>query len=121
MNNPEHIRFVYEPKRTGHAKDNLYHVMTGLVSDRQWEIPRDVLANAGFELVHNSVRAASNVPSSATFHHYPSGSTVLVHDDTFHPGAKIFGERREIAHNALVTLVKPYGFELKQVEAHANI
>ena len=111
ISNPIHL--VYTPKRTNHVKDSLYNMMTGSALSDEFEIDRRKMKDSGFELVHDSVRGDSAIPSAVTYHHYPSGSTVLVEDDPFNPGAKIFGERAKEARDSLVALVKPYGFELR--------
>lgn len=108
---------MYEPKKSGHVKDNLYHMMIGNSLNDEWEINRKKLSDAGFELVLDAVRGASVIPCAAIFHHYPSGSTVLLEDSRPDPIAKVFGNGRETARDALIELVRPYNFELKEVSA----
>lgn len=114
MENQEPLYLAYDPKRSRHVKDSLYYMMAGGALSNEWEINRRKLYESGFQLVIDSVRAGSIIPSSVTFHHYPSDSTVLVVDDHFNPHVKIHGSRREEAMNSLVTLVKPYGFDLRE-------
>jgi hypothetical protein len=107
------IYLVYTPQGTNHVKYDLYWMLRGDVIRREWEIDRKSIAESGFELVHDTL-GDGLIPNAATFHHHPSGSSVLVEDDHFQPSVKIFGERNAEAKDALVSLVRPYGFELRE-------
>lgn len=112
ISNP--VYMTYTPKETSHVKDNLYWMMVGDEPRHEWDIDRGKMKQSGFQLVHRALSGGSVTPCAATFHHNPSGSTVLLEDDIFRPLVEIFGERKEEARNALVALVRPYGFELME-------
>ncbi len=120
MEKSDPIFLTYTPKGTGHVRDSLYHMMTGDIVNKEWEIDRNRMSELGFELANDSVSATSVIPSVATFHHYPSGSTVVVEDRCPDPVVKIFGKRNTVAKDSLVSLVRPYEFELKETRRHSD-
>ncbi|MEK6892819.1 MAG: hypothetical protein AABX07_01320 [Nanoarchaeota archaeon] len=113
MDYHSHIHLSYISKQSSHVRDSLYHIMIGDFLNHQWEIGEAKLKASGLELIHNSIRC-DGIPSAAVFHHYPSGSSVVVTDDYFNPSVEIYGSQRESAKSSLVELVKPFGFELKE-------
>jgi hypothetical protein len=107
------LQLLCEPRRVGNY--SLYFLLYGSRISISWLLSREKISQAGFEYIEETKKRSSIENSKITYVHNPSNSEVLIENDYELPSVKIQGDRREDAHNALAELIRPYGFNLKEI------